>query len=181
MLTGRDLYVDFGMPARCMGNIIKWEFCYTVTSTGPVGPGPSLSEDTISIVILRRDNLTEEQYRIVKIYGIKVQMLSDHNGVKERDTVSCYSVDSHENVVIRQGDLLGFVNGERARILATSTFQQDGGMLKVYHVSMGQQHMNSGADYLRRVEVIPEHQFKSLNQSLTPVVRVILCKNYMIV
>ena len=175
MQTGRDLYVDFGVLARCSGIVIKWEFCYTVPSTGP---GPSTtrpSEDVITIVILRRDGENEEQYLIVNVYSVE---MSDQNEAKQGETVGCssHSVDSQEDVVIQQGDLLGFVNGERARIHMTSTFQRDGGMLRVYRVSSVQQDMTSGADYLRRVRVIPDNQFESQNQSLTPVLRVIMSK-----
>ena len=55
---------------------------------------------------------------------------------------------------------LGFVNGERTRIHMSSTLQQDGGMLRVYRISVGQQDMNKGADYPTRDEVIAEHQFE---------------------
>ena len=174
------LYVDFRQPAQCSGEVIRWEFCYIVLMVQS-GPGSSTSSDqnTITAAILRRD--TEVRgYRVINVYSINVDQ---KRGSSEGDLTSCDFIDS-EDVFMEHGDLLGFVCGERVRIIFTSSLGQgqpssnSGGTIRVFNISLMQRDTSGGnrASYLLGMTPIQEDQFELINDSVIPLLRVIMSK-----
>lgn len=175
------LYVDFRQPTQCSGEVIRWEFCYTVLEVQP-GPGSSTSSDqnTITAALLRRDTEVQ-QYRIIHVYNINVDGTNRKRGSNEGDLTSCDFIDSEDAVFMEHGDLLGFVCGERVRIIFTSQDQPSSssdGTIKVFNISSMQQDTSGSnrASSLLEMNPIQEDQFESLNDSVTPLLRVIMSK-----
>lgn len=169
------LYADFGLPATCTGEVVRWEFCYTVLS---MGPAKMSGQNSITIVVLRRDRQTQA-YRIINVFNISVAVPTGRR-ISDKDYPTfCDYIDSINVSVLHQGDLLGFVCGEMVRILFTTLPQGRSScrnMLRVYNMST--QRATSGmASALFGVHSIQEDQFEWVNQPVTPLVRVIMSKS----
>ena len=171
------LYVDFGQPAQCTGEMIRWELCYTVIQSTP-GPSTSVVRDTITAVVLRRD-AKFRTYRIINVYDINIDGADERT--TERNSMACHFIDSEDGVFIERGDFLGFVCGERVRILLTSLLQGQvsrDSKIRVFNTTPVQQdtaEIGSGS-YLQGISFIQEDQFESIYGSMTPLLRVIISK-----
>lgn len=170
------LYVDTGLPITCMGIVVRLEYCYTVVS---VGPGRS-SQSFISLVVLRRDEQTQA-YHIVNVSDFTVENVARSSESNEEYPTFCDFIDSDSHgLFVHQGDLFGFVCGERVRILFTSVHQDQMGCsntLRVYNISSRQTNSyGDTASTLLRVGSIQADQFELVNQSITPMLRVIMSK-----
>lgn len=172
--TGR-LYADFGLPATCTGEVLRWEFCYTVMSRGPTDTN---GQDSITVVVLRPVVQTQF-FHIVNVYNITVAVPTDRSMSDEEYPTFCEFIDSVDASIIRKGDLLGFVCGERIRILFTSAPQGQTScrnMLRAYNIST-QRATNGMTGALSGVDVIQADQFELISQPVTPLVRVIMSKS----
>ena len=177
------LYVDFRQPAQCSGEVIRWEFCYIVLMVQS-GPGSSTSSDqnTITAAVLRRDTEVEG-YHVINVYNINVDGINEKRGSSQGVSTSCYFIDS-EDVFMEHRDLLGFICGERVRIIFTSSPGQgqpsssSGDTTRVFNISSMQQDASGGnrASSLLGMIPIQEDQFESINDSVTPLLRVIMSK-----
>ena len=176
------LYVDFGQPAQCSGEVIRWEFCYIALMVQS-GPRSSTNSDqnTISAVVLRRDTTgTQESYRIINVYDINTD---GARGSSEGYLTACDSIDSEDAMYMERGDLLGFICGERVRMIFTSSeslFQSQpssssGGTFRVFNISSMQPGGDS-ASYLIGMNPIQEDGFELINALVTPLLRVIMSK-----
>ena len=176
------LYVDFGQPAQCSGEVIRWEFCYIALMVQS-DPRSSTNSDqnTISAVVLRRDTTgTQESYRIINVYDINAD---GARGPSEGYLTACDSIDSEDAMYMERGDLLGFICGERVRMIFTSSeslFQSQpssssGGTFRVFNISSMQPGGDS-ASYLTGMNPIQEDGFELINALVTPLLRVIMSK-----
>ena len=129
------------------------------------------------MVILRRDDESQQKYRVVNIESIELQEKTKNIRSDEGDTIRCFSIDSQGDVDMREGDMVGFVSGEGARILMTNTFQHDVGMLRAHDFSTQQEVNTSIASCLSTLGSIHEDQFESINQSVSPILRAIISKS----
>ncbi len=182
------LYVDFGQPAQCSGEVIKWEFCYIalMVQSGPGSQSSSSDQNMITAVVLRRDTTgTQGSYGIINVYDIDID---GARGSSEGYITACIrnSIDSEDAMFMERGDLLGFICGERVRMIFTSSeslFQSQhgsglGGMIRVLNISSMQQDISGGdrASYLIGMNPIQEDRFELINGSVTPLLRVIMSK-----
>ena len=95
----------------------------------------------------------------------------------------CDFIDSEDAVFMERGDLLGFVCGERVRIVFTNSplgpaSSNPGGMIGAFNISSMQQDTSGSniASYLLEMSSIREDQFESINESVTPLLRIIMSK-----
>lgn len=175
------LYVDFRQPAPCSGDVVGWELCYIVRP-GP-GPGPS-TQNTITAAVLRRDQHTNIQgYRIVEVYSINV--IEGARGSSKGLTPVCGFIASEDAVSMERGDFLGFICGERVGIVFNTTLRgqsqsvsNSDHTLKALDISSMQRDPPGGnrASYLLGLN-IQDDQFESINNSVTPFLRVIMSKH----
>jgi hypothetical protein len=139
----------------------------------------------ITAVVLRRDTTqgTQGSYRIVNVYDINID---GARGSSEGYITACTSINSEDAMFMERGDLLGFICGERVRTIFTSSeslFQSQhgsglGGTIRAFNISSMQQD-NSGGDrasYLIGMNPIKDDKFELINDSVTPLLRVIMSK-----
>ena len=171
----RRLYADFGLPATCTGEVVRWEFCYTVMSRGLAD---THGQHSITMVVLR-PALQTQFFHIINIYNISVAVPTDRSVSDEEYPTFCDFIDSVDMSIIHQGDLLGFVCGERVRILFTSAPQGRSScrsMLRAYNIST-QRATNGMESALSGVDAIRADQFEWISQPVTALVRVIMSKS----
>ncbi len=173
--------MDTGQPAQCSGEVIRWEFCYIVVQSGPRS-STSTDQSIITAAVLRRDmDIQGYQYRIINAYNINVD---GARGSSKKDLTACDFIDSEDAIFMERGDLLGFTCGERVRIVFTNSLQgqpgvsSPGGMIRVFNISTMQRDTSgsSRASCLLEMSSIREDQLESLNESVTPLLRVIMSK-----
>lgn len=181
------LYVDFGQPAQCSGEVIRWEFCYIALAvqSGPKSSTRNSDQNVITAVVLRRDTTrgTQESYRIINVYNINID---GARGSSEEYLTGCDSIGSEDVMYIERGDLLGFICGETVRIIFTrseSLFQSQsssgvGDTIRVLNVSSMQQDSSAGdiASYLIGMNPIQEDRFELINASVISLLRAIMSK-----
>ena len=173
--TGR-LYADFGLPATCNGEVVRWEFCYTVMSRAPAHKS---SQNSITMVVLRPDIQTQV-FHVRNVYSINVAVPPDRSVSDEEYPTFCDFIGTVDVSIIHQGDLLGFVCGERVRILFTSAPQGRSScrnMLRVYNISTQRATNGMASALLSGVQAIQADQFEWINQPVTPLIRVIMSKS----
>ena len=172
------LYVDFGQPAQCTGELIRWEFCFTVVQSGSGSVTSSAGQSTITMAVLRREAQT---LRIINVYDINIDLSAKgRSGPSEGDHTVCNFIDSEDAVFMEHGDVLGFVCGERVRIIFTdSSLLQGqtgpGAMIGVFNIS-SMQRGTTRRNNLLGIGSIQEDQFELINESMTPLLRVIMSK-----
>lgn len=130
-------------------------------------------QNVISIAVLRND-AQSHGYRIINVYDIELESVSSRRGPSEGGNFYCDAIDSEDAVFVRQEDLLGFVCGERVRILFTGT-TSSGGMLRVYNITIHQGRRKRESPLLG-IGSVQADQFESVNQTVTPLLRVIMSK-----
>ena len=183
------LYVDFGQPAQCSGEVIRWEFCYIALAvqSSPRSSTRNSDQNAITAVVLRRDTTqgTQESYRIINVYNINID---GSRGSSDGYLTACDSIDSEDAMYMERGDLLGFICGETVRTIfmrSESLFQSQpksgvGDTIRVLNISSMQQDTSAGdrASYLTGMNPIQEDQFELINASVTSLLRVIMSKQF---
>ena len=183
------LYVDFGQPAQCSGEVTRWEFCYIALAVqaGPRSSTRSSDQNAITAVMLRRETTqsTQESYRIINVYNINID---GARGSSEGYLTACDSIDSEDAMYIERGDLLGFICGETVRTIFMSSeslvqsqpSSSSGGTIRVFNISSMQQDSSAGnrASYLTGMNPIQEDRFELITASVISLLRVIMSKQF---
>ena len=182
------LYVDFGQPAQCSGEVIRWEFCYIalVVQSGPKSSTRNSDQNVITAVVLRRDTTgTQGSYRIINVYNINID---GARGSSEGYLTACDSIDSEDAMYMERGDLLGFICGETIRTIFMSSeslvqsqpSSSSGGTIRVFNISSMQQDSSAGnrASYLTGMNPIQEDRFELITASVISLLRVIMSKQF---
>lgn len=157
----RRLYVDVGRPASCSGEVIGWELCYLVQGLG---------NSIINIAVLRY-NSNQEVYSIHASLELEVEQF----GGSETAESTCSFIDSHKDLHIKKGDLIGFVCMENIRIALGALPSGVEGTLRIYNITI-QQQQRQNHENLLGVTSIRKNQLTTFEQNVTPLLRIVMSK-----
>ena len=148
------LYVDAGRPAECSGVVARWEVCFG-------GHATPMASTNLQIAVFRPGN-SEMVYHLASVSNLSLVP-----GEPEAAEAICQSHDATTEVMVEQGDLIGFVSGDGVRI-ALSTYNATRG-LRIYI-----QNMQEGL--LSSVGRLQLSQLQQLRQAVAPLIRIVLSK-----
>ena len=146
------LYVDVGRPAECSGVVARWEVCFRDLAA------PAAN---VQIAVLRPQNSTMHRFS-------SVSELRLDPGDSEAAEAICQYLEATVDVVVEQGDLIGFMSSDRIRI-ALSTHSSRS--LHVYTQSI-----QSQDGQLSSIGPVQQSQLRQLRQAVAPLIRIVISK-----
>lgn len=148
------LCVDVRRPAECSGVVARWEVCFG-------GHAAPMASTKLQIAVFRPGN-SEMVYHLTSVSNLSLVP-----GEPEEAEAICQSHEATTEVMVEQGDLIGFVSGDGVRI-ALSTYNATGS-LRVYN-----QNVQEGL--LSSVGSLQLSQLQQLRQPVAPLIRIVLSK-----
>jgi len=146
------LYVDVGRPAECSGVVARWEVCFRDLAA------PAAN---VQIAVLRPQNSTMHRFS-------SVSELRLDPGDSEAAEPVCQYLEATVDVVVEQGDLIGFMSSDGIRI-ALSTHSSRS--LHVYTQSI-----QSQDGRLSSIGPVQQNQLRQLRQAVAPLIRIVISK-----
>ena len=148
------LYVDVGRPAECGGVIARWEVCFG-------GHATPMASTNLQIAVFRPGN-SEMVYHLVSVSNLSLVP-----GEPEAAEAICQSHDATTEVMVEQGDLIGFVSGDGVGI-GLSTYNA------TRHLHVYIQNIQEGL--LSALGTLQLSQLQQLRQAVVPLIRIVLSK-----
>ena len=146
--------MDVRRPAECSGVVARWEVCFG-------GHAAPMASTKLQIAVFRPGN-SEMVYHLTSVSNLSLVP-----GEPEEAEAICQSHEATTEVMVEQGDLIGFVSGDGVRI-ALSTYNATGS-LRVYN-----QNVQEGL--LSSVGSLQLSQLQQLRQPVAPLIRIVLSK-----
>ena len=147
------LYVDVGRPAECSGVVARWEVCFG-------GHAAPMASTSLQIAVFRPGN-SEMVYHLASVSNLSLVP-----GEPEAAEAMCQSHDATTEVMVEQGDLIGFVSGDGVRI-ALSTYNAS----RRLHV-----YIQNIQGLLSALGPLQLSQLQQLCQAVAPLIRIVLSK-----
>ncbi len=121
------LYVDFEAAATCTGIIARWEVCFVSNET----PNPN---NAIDVVVLRHSKSGNGGYIIVNIHELILPSLASTRALQ------CDYVNDYDSgIVMKEGDVIGFVSRHNIQVALTVLPEGTNSTLKFYDLMRGRQ------------------------------------------